>query len=37
MKYSVNYSNKINLNDFDEIIIKYEDQNQELIDFLEEH
>lgn len=37
MKYSVNYSNKIKLDDFDEIIIRYEEQDRELITFLQDH
>lgn len=37
MNYCGRYSNKINLSDFDEISIQYENQNTQLIDFLQEH
>ena len=37
MKYSVNYSNKINIDDFDEIIIRFEDNDIALTEFLTEH
>ena len=37
MKYSANYSNKIKLADFDEIIIRYDMQEVELLSFLREH
>lgn len=37
MKYSANYSNNINLTDFDEIIIRYEAQEAPLLAFLQEH
>lgn len=38
MKYAVNYSNKIkNIDDFDEIIIQYNNQDKELPYFLDNH
>lgn len=37
MKYCGRYSNKIDMSKFDEISIRYEGQNEELITFLQEH
>lgn len=37
MKYAANYSNDIELTDFDEVIIVYDLQNEELITFLNQH
>ena len=37
MKYAASYTSKIKLKDFDEIIIRYDRQEMQLLPFLEEH
>lgn len=37
MKYCAQYSNKINMTDFDEISIIYNNEDEQLIDFLQKH